>query len=207
MAILSQALFAEVYVEYDYGSVLTEDSSYFKGAESLSNTVGGNTNRQDLAIGLSGFKNGSRIDAFIYAWKDGIERYNETGYGLGAKWLIPVNNYVSLGFGAKGGVGGQSSNGKTFMSKSGLSNASFITGYNATSTPTLATFTRDTAVFEINLVTEMVINIYKNIDLSLQMTYLNSHYQFEYRVPSGIVSESGLSQDNLLLSAGLKYTF
>lgn len=207
LTLFTQTIFAEAYTALNYGTVLSEDSTFFDGAESLNNVVGAKTIRKELEVGITSENNDKKTDIFFYAWNDGKEKYNETGVGLGGRIGISYENRLAFSIGAKSGVGAQSNNGKTFMTQSGLSNASFVTGYNATHTPTIGTFTRDTAVFEINLITEMNIHIVKHLDVNLQMTYLNSYYQFEYRVPSGIASQSGVSQDSLLLSAGLKYLF
>lgn len=201
------------YTRVNVGTTWGDSNSYFGGVGSLTNVVGKNSSRLELEGGVAtAFKNRLIEDdevahIFAYAWKDGSEKHGEQGIGFGVDTNSKISKDVMVGLGFKAGVGYQGNKGDHFVAQSDMSNLTYYTNYNPNTTPTLATFTDNTTVYEMNLNTNVSYTINKNVSVVAQISYLHSSYSFQYAVPAGIVSIDGLGQNSLMLTAGAEILF
>ncbi|MCX6077778.1 MAG: hypothetical protein NTW78_12955 [Campylobacterales bacterium] len=198
------------YIGTDYGVTNSMDDGYFGGKESVGNVVGGKSStRSDIEIGMIESSIYRPMNAFLYRWQYDSNKNFESGYGIGAKFGFRLDDRKNLGyvyFGAKDGIGSQSTKGNVFMTKNGLTNVSYATLSNGVG-PKPAVFIKDTDVIEIDLLLGYTYDVCKTFKISANVDYISSNYDFAYHLQSGNVFLGGLTQDTLYFNVGVKYVF
>lgn len=196
------------YVGMSYGVSGNDSGTYFDNTESISNTVGNGGMRTELKIGyIKERNNGLYTKISAYIWRHDQEKNNEQGIGLSLQGGGFVTNNLAVTIGGKAGVGNQKTEGKTFVTKSGSSNISYITNKTMMQ-PINATYTKDTDVVEIGLLLDFDYYVTKRVSLNLGFSYIMSSYSFSYQLEDGKFAQlSGVGQDNYYSSLGINICF